>query len=102
MLMLATGFSVGGILLSVTINERLVVPFTGWPSETVTVMVAVSETLAAGTNERVALDAGLLYFTTGCGISAGLLDVAVTVSDCDSLTEPDEIPFSEKLWVPGF
>ena len=52
-------FSVGG-LFTVTVNERLNVPLSDWPSETVTVTVAVPQALATGANVSVPLELGLL------------------------------------------
>src|SRR5204863_10103035 len=65
-----------------------------------TVMWALPEAFGAGVKLRVPVADGLLYVTTGSAISAGLLDVAVTVSAWPlSSAGPAVMPARSTVWV---
>src|SRR5690606_25299655 len=66
---------------TLTTKLRVAVPK---PSLTVTVISATPLWPAAGSQYTDPPVAGLVYSTTGCGISAGFDDCAVTVSGWDS------------------
>ena len=75
-----------------TSKDRVMTLLLGWPSLTVTVMVAVPFASASGVNLSVPVALGLAYVMTGAGIRVGLLEVAVTVRTWLSLGAPEVIP----------
>jgi hypothetical protein len=69
-------------------------------SLTITVIVAVPLASAAGVYDSEPVASGPVYETVGSGIRPGLLDVAVTVSVCDS-PAPGAMPVRPTVCGPG-
>jgi len=102
MIALVSGAGLLAAWVTVTRNERMTALFETAPSSTMTVIVTDPYELAVGANAMLAVVFGLVYLTVGFGISAGLLERALTVRNWATLVEPVVMPVSVTVCSPEF